>query len=414
MINRREFLFGLASVICLGLPKSARASAGLFEPFSFAYVTDAHLISGVHDSYIMLQESQLFLQDVVKQLNEQKLDFVLFGGDQVERPGENDNNWQLFLDVVQSLSAPWTFVLGEQDVSGPRVVDKMHTYGLDWKGKGIETSTPYWSQSPLSGVHLIGLDTSRPNIPTGQLSAEQLDWLKNDLAKNTRLFTIVCSHHPLLPPPPFDGGPPWDDYIVPNGANAREILGSSKYVRLVLNGHVHMSKVQQERDIWYVSNPSLAVYPCAFRIFHVTPDDITVETYQVQFPALIKRGFQLLASSPLAFKYSEKKPESFCWLAEGSRLDQSAELSLAPGGTAQAVRPEKHSKKKAKPEKPAEEPHKKRKKHQEEEKSKAKESKPQGQPSSKEKAPASPTETQSKQQDVPPEKDLAPRAPQEQ
>jgi 3',5'-cyclic AMP phosphodiesterase CpdA len=344
-ITRRHFLFGLASIICLGLPRPARASLGLYEPFSFAYVTDVHLCTGTSNSWKMLQVSQLLLQDVVKQLNEQKLDFVIFGGDQVERPGENDSNWQLFLDVVQSLQAPWTFVLGEQDVNSSRPVDKMRTYGVDWKGKGIETNTSYWSQSPLDGVHIIGLDTSRANSTTGYLDAAQLDWLKDDLQKNARRFTIVCSHHPLLPPPPFDGGPPWDDYIVPNGANAREILGASKYVRLALSGHVYMNKVQKERDIWYVSNPGLDVYPCAFRVFNVTPDDITVETYQVSFPALIKRARQLLATWPLAFKYDEKKPDAFCDLADGGRLDWNALLPLGPNGVAEPLRVSRRKKK---------------------------------------------------------------------
>ena len=176
--TRRSFLIGLAGVACLKLPQQSRASVGLYEPFSFAYISDVHLAMRQADSYEMLQESQLFLQDVVKTLNSEKLDFVIFGGDQVETPGKDDSNWQLFLDVVQSLTPPWTFVLGEKDVSGPRVVDKMKMYGGDWTSKGIKTEKPYWSQTPLPGVHLIGLDTSRANVPTGDISNEQLAWLK--------------------------------------------------------------------------------------------------------------------------------------------------------------------------------------------------------------------------------------------
>jgi hypothetical protein len=297
----------------------------------------------------MLQESQLFFQDVVKTLNAEKLDFVMFGGDQVETPGADDAHWQLFLDVAQTLNVPWSFVLGEADVSGKRFIDKMRTYGPDWKGKGINTSNPYWSQSPLPGVHLIGLDTSKPNVPTGELTNEQLDWLKSDLAANTGKFTIVFSHHPLLPPAPFDGGPPWDDYIVPQGANARELLGSSKYVRLALSGHVHVSKIQQERDIWYIANPSLSVYPCGFRLFTVTPDQITVETYQVAYPALVKKARQILSSSQLAFKYNAAKPDTFAEVVEGSRLDQNALLPLASGASIQPLRVKRKKKEEEQP-----------------------------------------------------------------
>lgn len=88
VITRRSFLFALAGVMCLRLPPPAEAAIGLFEPFSFAYVTDAHLASHMSDTYLMFQESQLFLQDTVKTLNDEKVDFVIFGGDQVQGPAK--------------------------------------------------------------------------------------------------------------------------------------------------------------------------------------------------------------------------------------------------------------------------------------------------------------------------------------
>lgn len=368
LMTRRRFLFGLVSTICIGLKTetSANAAIGLFEPFTFGYVTDAHVCLRQPDSYKMLQESQLFLQDVVKSLNGHNVAFTIFGGDNVESPGKDDTNWQLFLDVAQGLTAPWNFVLGESDVSGLSPVNKMRTFGPDWKGKGIETNQSYWSRDPVDGVHIIGLDTSRTNSNTGDLGKAQLDWLKEDLKMHQRRFTIAFSHHPLLPPPPYDGGPPWDDYIVPNGDSAREIFGSSKYVRLVISGHVHVSKVQQERDIWYVSCPSLAVYPCAYRLFRVTPESITIETYQVSFPALVKKARLALATSAMAYKYSSNRPASFADLADGSRLDSEVSLPLVAGKPIQPIakkkpvkgKKEEPKKEKSKKEKPKEKPSK--------------------------------------------------------
>ncbi|HNB25114.1 MAG TPA: metallophosphoesterase, partial [Candidatus Melainabacteria bacterium] len=346
LMSRRRFLTGLASVACLGLSKEAQSAVGLFEPFTFGYVTDAHLCIGQPDSYKMLQESQLFLQDVVKSLNEHRVDFTIFGGDNVEGPGRDDTNWQLFIDVVQGLNNPWNFVLGESDVSGIAPVDKMRTYGPDWKGKGIESKKSYWSQDPVAGVHVIGLDTSRTNSNTGDFSKAQGEWLKEDLQVHQRRFTIVFSHHPLLPPSPYDSGPPWDDYTVPNGANAREIFATSKYVRLAVNGHVHASKVQQENNIWYVSSPSLAVYPCAYRLFHVTPEAINIETYHVSFPALIKKAKNAFISCALAYKYSNNKPATFAAVAEGTRLDTDVSLPLVAGKTIQALEKKKPQKQK--------------------------------------------------------------------
>lgn len=216
-LSRRQLLFALCGIAVLPLWPSASAKSSNQRAFQFGYLTGSYLISGQPDDFRLLQESQLFLQDAIKTLSREKLDFVIFGGDNVIGPGKDDVNWQLFIDIAQSLSCPWQFVLGENDISGSIPVDPMRTYGRDWKGKGIETDKTYWSQDPLEGVHLIGLDTSEPNSTAGYLSGQQLAWLEKDLQTNANNFTIVVSHHPLLPPPPFDGGPPWDKYIVPQG-----------------------------------------------------------------------------------------------------------------------------------------------------------------------------------------------------
>jgi len=290
------------------------------------------------DSFKLTQESQLFLQDAIKQINSLSPDFVLFGGDQVDLVGDDEVNWQLFIDIAQSLNCPWSFILGERDVSGPVPVDKLRTYGRDWKGKGLEGDKTYWSQDLIPGVHLIGLDTSRANSSTGDLSAEQLTWLEQDLEACRRGIVIVASHHPLLPPAPYDGGPPWDDYIVPQGATAREILNKSPYVRLAVSGHVYVSKIEREKDIWYVSSPALDVFPCAFRFFRVGSDGIIVETYQIDFPALVKKARNCLASSTLAFHYNSSHPATFLDVAEGTREDQNAQLPFARNRGIEAIK----------------------------------------------------------------------------
>jgi hypothetical protein len=221
------------------------------------------------------------------------------------------------------------------------------------------------------------MDTSRAESTTGDISNEQLEWLKKDLAGNAGKFTIVFSHHPLLAPPPFDTGPPWDEYITTQGASAREILGGSRDVHLAISGHLHVNKIQQERDIWYVSTGSLDVYPCCYRIFRVSSESITVETYQITYPALVKKAKQQLDSSTLAFKYNEARPQAFAELAFGSRLDNSAILPLVAGQPARPIdekrlkQAEKERKKNEQTEAPAKEekkPKAEKKKKQKEEK----------------------------------------------
>ncbi|CAN5119648.1 hypothetical protein BH11CYA1_BH11CYA1_45380 [soil metagenome] len=339
LLSRRHFLAGLGALTCFGqltgLSSPVQAAGFDFSPFSFAVVSDTHLANGLPDSLKLLQESQLFLQDVVKSVNEQKVDFVIFCGDQVEGPGRDEAFWQLFIDIMAVLNCPWFFVLGECDVSGPPAVDRMVTYGPDFKGKGLTSGNPYWSTDPVPGIHLIGLDTSKANSETGDLSNAQMNWLKQDLNSNKGKMTIVVSHHPLLAPPPYDGGPPFEEYTVSQGASAREILGACIDVRLAISGHVPINKIQRERNIWYVSCPSVVTYPCEYKLFHVDKQGITVETLGVRYEALVKKAKKVMVNSRLAFQYSNHKPDSFLKLTEGGDLDRAAYLPLAPGAVAQ-------------------------------------------------------------------------------
>jgi Icc protein len=344
-LSRRNFLLGLAGLAySVTLPLPANSAVGVFDPFRFAFVTDVHLTNSQPDTYELLRESQLFLQDTVKQLNNEKLDFIVFGGDQIQGVGHDDGNWNLFLDIAQGLNAPWTFILGEDDImSDLGAVDKMRTFGPDWKGKGIDTDKSYWSYDPIPNIHVIGLDTSLPNNTMGDVSPRQLQWLKDDLAGNRKKFNIVFSHHPLLPPPPYDSGG-WDDYIMPQSANVREIIAASPFVHLAVSGHVPIAKVQQEKDIWYVSAPSLVTYPCAFRIFDVNPDSVTIHSHVVNFPALVKKARKELLTSSLASKYNSAKPEAFVFLAEGSREDQNAILNFERNSAPRAIAPDRAKK----------------------------------------------------------------------
>lgn len=349
-LSRRKFLLGAAAGVIgasfapsLTLECPQALAYEPFAPFRFAYITDVHLTNLEPDSYELMHESQLFLQQLVKELNQEKVDFVMFGGDQVQSIGKDETNWQLFLDIVQGLTMPWAFVLGEADISGTASVDKIKTFGPDWKSEGIQTETPYWSHklAQTPNVHLIGLDTSLPNTSVGGMSRRQLDWLKSDLADNKRFFTIIFCHHPLLPPPPYDGGPPWDDYVIPDGGAVREIIGGFPNVKLVISGHLHICKVQQENSVWHISSPSLVVYPCAYRIFNVEPDAVTMETRVIQFPALVKKAKKELIGSSIADRYSRSNPASFLEVVEGAREDQDAILPMVAGKSLQQYTPKK-------------------------------------------------------------------------
>lgn len=329
-ISRRNFLFSCLAwnTYSLSGALALAESTPIFKPFSFVFVSDCHLCAGVTDNYKLTNESRLFLQETIKQINLLKPDFIVFGGDQVDGPGDEDANWQFFLDIMERLDCPWYFVLGEADISGAYPVNKMHTYGRDWQGRGLNNSQPYWSYDPLPGVHLIGLDTSVPDSTTGYVSDEQLDWLKKDLAQQDKSLILLISHHPLLPPPPFNKDNAGAQYLLPQAGSVRDILTNYGKQTLALNGHIHISKIEQQNNVSYISCPSLDIYPCAFRYFQISPEKIDIQTHQVNFPALVKKAKSNLLSSSLAAQLTNNHPKQFVNLALGNRNDQNDSLAF--------------------------------------------------------------------------------------
>ena len=98
------------------------------------------------------------------------------------------------------------------------------------------TEEPVTGVWDLGGLRLIALDSSVPGWHHGDLDAEQLEWLRAELAEPAPLGTILALHHPPLPThiPFFDILELRDQ---PGLAAA--IAGSD--VRAILAGHLHYS-----------------------------------------------------------------------------------------------------------------------------------------------------------------------------
>ncbi len=118
-----------------------------------------------------------------------------------------------------------------------------------------------WESVAVDGAHLVLLNTQDPMTPGGggSLSAAQLDWLEEDLARATGPV-LVFSHHPL---DEQDTAAHWyfpthpGCALAAGRARAREILARSGKVRGVFSGHLHWNHAQVLDGIPYVTVGSL-------------------------------------------------------------------------------------------------------------------------------------------------------------
>jgi Icc protein len=88
----------------------------------------------------------------------------------------------------------------------------------------------------LGGLRMITLDTSVPGYHHGELAAEQLDWLRDQLAVTAPRGTILALHHPPVPSPVA--------YMqvleLQRQHELADVLRGSD-VRAILGGHLHYS-----------------------------------------------------------------------------------------------------------------------------------------------------------------------------
>ena len=256
-MDRRTFLKGTgaaltAAALPVGLVQMAFGKG--YEPFTFAYISDAHItqIKGAE----FVRNFDRGLQKAVLEVNfmDPKPDFVVFGGDlaQLGKKEEIDHG----LGMMKDLGVPVKWVIGE------------HDYYLDLGKYWQEKVSPLYYSFDHKGVHFVVLNSilthddwthkrwptaeermlqmarlDNPNGSPFMVKDEQLTWMKNDLAKirkDTPL--VVLSHSPLYKV--FKDWNFWTD----DAEKVQALLKPFKKVQ-VLHGHVHQVLYNQIGNI---------------------------------------------------------------------------------------------------------------------------------------------------------------------
>lgn len=225
MIPRRDFLKTLAAGSLLPLPLRAETKA---HPLRIGLITDVHKD--------IMHDADSRLRTFIDAMNAAKVDAIMQLGDFcIPKPAN-----QGFLDIWNSFKGGRHHVIGNHDTDGGFKREKVVEF---W---GMPAR--YYSFD-LGGFHFIMLDANdRPECFKGgypsSLAADQLDWLKQDLAK-TRLNTFIFSHQSL-------------EVDLTNRVEVRAILEAAKTtdgkrkVAGCLNGHWHIDRAVEINAIPYI------------------------------------------------------------------------------------------------------------------------------------------------------------------
>ena len=222
------------------------AAAAKDASFSFVQISDSHI--GFHKAPNMDVAATLRQSLALINAQANRPAFLLHTGDltHLSRPDEFDT----LAGLMQEARVGHTFyVPGEHDVIGDNGAEFFRRFGERHQAGG-------WYSFDQGGVHFVGL-INVLNLRAGglgSLGADQLAWLKNDLAglsPDTPL--VVFAHMPLWPLYPAWG---WG---TDDSAEALSYLRRFGSVS-VLNGHIHQIQQKVEGTITFYTARSTA-YP---------------------------------------------------------------------------------------------------------------------------------------------------------
>ncbi|MCS5729749.1 phosphodiesterase [Herbiconiux moechotypicola] len=166
------------------------------------YGEPLHTIIHISDTHFLADRGRLYgkvdtdvtLVQAFRQLEESGIrpEAIVFTGD-IADLGEVDA-YQRIRSIVepaaQSLGARVLWVMGNHDDRA-----RLRTELLDEE----PLTDPVVTSIRLGGLRLIALDTSVPGFHHGELSIDQLAWLRAELAQPAPEGTIVALHHPPIP-----------------------------------------------------------------------------------------------------------------------------------------------------------------------------------------------------------------------
>jgi len=231
-----------------------------------AQVSDVHFSSFEENtSYKLLKKSSELLDDAVFQLNTSgPYDFVMFTGDLINTPQIPE--LEKFLSHIRKLNYSWYAIDGNHDISidGP-LTKKEFKRILNSNNKNMHSERMYYSFTPKRGYRVICLDSiiDYKITTNGEISKEQLDWLREELDNHKDCVVIICTHVPI--DEPFSS----PNHKLNNEYEVKSLLKQYKNPIIVLQGHYHCTRARQSDNIVYISSPSLVTFPNSYRVINI-------------------------------------------------------------------------------------------------------------------------------------------------
>jgi len=198
--------------------------------FTVAHLSDTHLLAHGVRQYGVVQPAdglRMALERVCRL--DPAPQALVFTGDLADRAEEDAyaEVRKMVEPVATELGAEVVWVMGNHDERAP------YARGLF----DSDDDGPQDRVYDVGGLRIVALDTSVPEYHHGELSPEQLEWLRALLATPAEHGTILAMHHPPIPVPTVE--PAAIIELLDQDRLAEVVRGTD--VRQILGGHFHYS-----------------------------------------------------------------------------------------------------------------------------------------------------------------------------
>lgn len=232
----------------------------------FAMVADAH-----YNQYVTSGKkgnATKALRCFVQRMNEQKPDFVMFLGDNIDK--SKPQILKSFLADIKPIKRPYYILTGNRDtykysgLSREEFADIVSEYS-PYQKKYSSNYVFY----PTFDIAAVMVDSTSLGMPGehGYFADNTLKWLDETLTKNKNKKVILFQHVPLIPATEIES------HTILNEKEYKDVINKHNNIIMIASGHYHQfGAVQDDKGIYHIDVPELFEAPYEYVMMEITYD----------------------------------------------------------------------------------------------------------------------------------------------